>query len=133
MSYTDEMREAYLFFLLESPIIPKRYVKNGPEYFREEDCKSFIGKNVSKTELMWIDNNSRIVSLEKRRYYDAVKYVKDFLQREQQTGIPKGLQNDLKNGFEVSLGSKNLRKSIKEAMLEMISTDEKIFYFNKKI
>ena len=133
MSYTDEIREAYLFFLLESPIIPKRYVKNGPEYFREKDCRSFIGKNASKTELMWVDNSSRIVSLEKRRYDDAVKYVKDFLQRELQTGIPKGLQNDLKKGFKVSLGSKNLRKSIKEAMLEMISTDEKIFYFNKKI
>ena len=37
---------------------------------------------------------------------------------------------DFKKGFEVSVGSKNLTKSIKEAVLELISTDEKIFPSN---
>ena len=130
MSYTDEIKEAYLFFLLDSPVIPEKYAKRGPEFFREDGCRSFIEKNVSKTELMWIDNDSRIVALEKRKENDAVKYVKSFLKSNLKTGIPKGLQKDLKKGFKVSLGSKNLRKSIKEHILELISTDEKIFYSN---
>ena len=130
MSYTDEKKEAYLFFLLESTIIPKKYLKKGPEFFRENDSKSFIGKNLSKTELMWIDNDLRVVSLEKRKHNDAVKYVNEFLKNNLQVSIPKGLQNDFKKGFKVSLGSKNLRKSIKEVALDLISTDGKIFYFN---
>ena len=130
MSYTDEKKEAYLFFLLEAPIISKKYIKRGPEFFREDGCKSFIEKNISRTELMWINDDSKIVSLEKRKYNDAVKYIKEFLKDNLQTGIPKGLQKDLKKGFKVSLGNKNLRKSIKEAASELISTDEKIFYSN---
>ncbi len=130
MSYTDENKEAYLFFLLESTIIPKKYLKKGPEFFREKDCKSFIGKNLSKTELMWIDNDLRVVSLEKRKHDNVVKYVNEFLKNNLQVSIPKGLQNDFKKGFKVSLGSKTLRKSIKEAVLDLISTDGKIFYFN---
>ncbi len=130
MSYTDEKKEAYLFFLLESTIIPKKYLKKGPEFFRENDCESFIRKNLSKTELMWIDNDLRVVSLEKRKHDNVVKYVNEFLKNNLQVSIPKGLQNDFKKGFNVSLGSKNLRKSIKEAALDLISTDGKIFYFN---
>lgn len=131
MCYTDEKKEAYLFFLLESSTIPKKYVKKGPEFFREDGCKSFIGKNMSKTELMWIDNNSKINSLEKRKHNNAIMYIKEILKKNLQTGIPKGLQGDLRKGFKVYLGSKSLSKSIKEASLEIISSDEKIFYFNK--
>ena len=131
MPYTDEKKEAYLLFLLESVIIPKRYAKKGPEFFREDGCKSFIGKNASKTELMWIDNDYKIISLEKRKHDNAITYIKEILKKNLQTGIPKGLQNDLRKGFKIYVGSKQLRKSIKEEVLEIISTDEKIFYSNK--
>ncbi|QUC64616.1 CCA tRNA nucleotidyltransferase [Nitrosopumilus sp. K4] len=131
MSYTDEKKEAYLFFLLESSIIPKKYLKKGPEFFREDGCKSFIGKNMSKTELMWIDDDSKINSLEKRNHDNAITFIKEILRKNLQNGIPKGLQSDLRKGFKVYLGGKSLSKSIKEASLEIISTDEKIFCFNK--
>ena len=130
LCYTDEKKEAYLFFLLESPIIPKMHTKKGPEVFRENASKSFIKKNISTTKLMWVDNNSKIISLEKRKHNEAVKYVSDYLKNNLQTGIPKGLQDDLKKGFKVSLGDKNLKKSIKEAALDLILTNEKIFYSN---
>ena len=130
LCYTDEKKEAYLFFLLESPVIPKIYPKKGPDVFRENSSNSFIKKNIAKTKLMWIDNDLRIISLEQRKNVEASKYVSDYLKSNLQTGIPKGLQNDLKKGFKVSLGSKNLKKSIKEASLDLILTDEKIFYSN---
>ncbi|MCV0372837.1 MAG: CCA tRNA nucleotidyltransferase [Nitrosarchaeum sp.] len=133
MSYTDEKREAYLFFLLESSTIPRKYAKRGPEVFREDGSKSFIRKNITKTKLMWIDNNSKIVSLEERKWNDAVKYINDFLKNNLQTGIPKGLQSDLKKGFKVFLGSKTLKKSIKEAASDLVMTNEKIFCFNQKV
>lgn len=129
-SYNDEKKEAYLIFLLESSIIPKKYSKIGPEFFREKDCKSFISKNIIKSDLMWINNDTRIVSLEKRKNFEAVKFLSEFLKNNLQTGIPKGLQDDLKKGFKIFLGSKDLPKSIKKAVNELTSTDDTAFYFN---
>ncbi|MGB0855477.1 MAG: CCA tRNA nucleotidyltransferase [Nitrosopumilus sp.] len=128
--YTDQHKEAHLFFLLESPTIPQIYSKKGPEFFRLDDSKSFISKNLNSTELMWIENNNKIISLEKRKYTKAVKFMKEFLKENIKTDVPKGLQNDFKHGFSVSIGSKNLSKSIKEAASELISTDGTLFHFN---
>jgi len=129
-AHTDQQKEAYLFFLLESVKIPEIYPKDGPEFFREDDSKSFIFKNLKNTELMWIGNNRKIISLEKRKYTEAVKFITEFLKKNLQTGIPKGLQSDFKQGFRVSIGNKNLSKSIKEAASDLISTDGTILHFN---
>jgi len=129
-SYSDEQSEAYLLFLLESTKIPKNYSKSGPEFFRENDCDSFISKNISKTELMWINDDKKIISLEKRKYNDVVKFMTELLKNNLQTGIPKGLQDDFKKGFRVSVGNKNLSKSIKEAISDLISTDGTLFHFD---
>ena len=129
-SYSDEQNGAYLFFLLESTKIPKNYSKSGPEFFRENDCDSFISKNISKTELMWINDDKKIISLEKRKYNEVVKFMTELLKNNLQTGIPKGLQGDFKKGFRVSIGNKNLSKSIKEAISDLISTDGTLFHFD---
>ena len=128
--YTDQKKEAYLFFLLESMKIPQTYSKIGPEFFRGASSRSFISKNIQNTELMWIGNNKKIISLEKRKHVDASKFTSKFLKTNIQTGIPKGLQNDFKKGFKVSIGYKNLSKSIKEAANDLVSTDGSILHFN---
>jgi len=128
--HTDQQKEVYLFFLLASIKIPKIYPKNGPEFFRENSSKSFISKNLVKTELMWIGNNRKIISLENRKHTEAVKFMTDFLKKNLRTDIPKGLQSDFKRGFKVSIGNKNLSKSIKEAASELILTDGTLLHFN---
>ena len=128
--YTDQKKEAYLFFLLESMKIPQTYSKIGPEFFRGDSSRSFISKNIQNTELMWIGNNKKIISLEKRKHVDASKFTNEFLKNNIQTGIPKGLQNDFKKGFKVSIGYKNLSKSIKEAANDLVSTDGSILHFD---
>ena len=79
---------------------------------------------------MWVGKNRKIVSLEKRKFTSAEKFLADFLKNNIRTGMPKGLQSDLKCGFKISKGSKNLGKSIKEAINEIISTDGAILHFN---
>lgn len=128
--HTDQQSEAYLLFLLESIKIPDIYQKNGPEFFREEGSKSFISKNLKNQELMWIGNNKKIVSIEKRKYTDAAKFLTGFLKDNLQTGMPKGLLSDFKCGFNISYGNKSLSKSIKEAANELVSTDASLLYFN---
>jgi tRNA nucleotidyltransferase (CCA-adding enzyme) len=129
-SYSDEQNEAYLFFLLESIKIPKNYPKIGPDFFRESDCNSFISKNIDKTQLMWIGEDKKIISLENRKHNDAVKFTVELLKNNLQTGMPKGLQDDFKRGFKVFVGNKNLSKSIKEAISDLVSTDDTIFPSN---
>jgi len=128
--HTDQENEAYLFFFLQSTKIGPIYLKNGPEFFRDDSTKSFISKNLKNAELVWIRNDRKIVSLEKRKHVDAVKFIIEFLKKNLQIGIPKGLQDDLKRGFEVSTGNKNLSKSIKEAASELISIDGTLLHFN---
>ena len=129
-SHTDQQKEVYLFFLLQSTNIPEIYPKTGPEFFRENSSNSFVSKNFKNTELMWIGNNREIISLEKRKYTKADKFMTEFLKKNLQTDIPKCLQSDFKRGFKVSVGSKNLSKSIKEAASELISTDGTLLHFN---
>ncbi len=128
--YTDQKKDAWLFFFLESTEINQIYSKNGPDFFREESSKSFISKNLKNTELMWIGNNGKIISVEKRKNTDAVKFMSEFLKKNLQTGIPKGLQSDFKRGYKITIGKKNLSKSIKEVANELISTDGTLIYFN---
>jgi len=129
-AYSDERGKAYLFFLLESTKIPINYSKSGPDFFRVSDCNSFISKNIAKTELMWINDDGKIIALEKRRQNEVVKFMTELLRNKLQTGVPKGLQNDFKKGVKITVGNKNLSKSIKEAISDLISTDDSIFHFN---
>ena len=128
--HTDELKEAYLLFFLESTKISQVYQKNGPEFFRDDSSKSFISKNLKNTELMWIGSDKKIISLEKRKHADATKFMTEFLKKKLEMGIPKGLQSDFKRGFKISVGDKNLGKSIKEAAGELISTDGTLLHFN---
>ena len=129
-SHTDQKKEAALFFLLRTPEIPLTYTKRGPEFFREDSSSSFIVKNQKSSEMMWIGNDKKIVSLEKRKYTKAEKFLSKFLNENLQTGIPKGLQSDFKNGFKVMIGNKKMSKSIKEAASELVSTDGTILHFS---
>ena len=129
-AHTDQVKDAYLLFFLESTKISNTYSKNGPEFFRENSSKSFISKNLKNTELMWIKTDGKIISLEKRKHTDVVKFITEFLKKNLQTGVPKGLLADFKRGFGVSIGNKNLSKSIKEEAGELISTDGPLLYFN---
>jgi len=129
-SYTDQQNEAYLLFFLESTKISGVYSKKGPEFFREDSTHSFIAKNLKNAELVWVGNDRKIISLEKRNHTDVVSFMKEFLKKNLQVGIPKGLQTDFKRGFKVSIGNKNLSKSIKEETAELISVDGTLLYFN---
>jgi len=129
-SYTDQKKGAYLMFFLESTKISKVYQKKGPEFFREDSTHSFISKNLKNAELVWVGDEKKIVSLEKRKHDDATSFMKEFLKKNLQVGIPKGLQGDFKRGFKVSVGNKNLSKSIKEEAAELISVDGTLLHFN---
>lgn len=124
---TDEKKEAWLLFLLQSLKIDKEYVRQGPDIFQESDSKFFVEKNIKKSRLMWIDSSMKILSLQDRKFNDVKLFLKNLLQNNlNRSGIPRGLLNDFKKGFRIMDG-KTASKSIKEALSDITSTHENSF------
>lgn len=129
-SVSDDKKANFLF-LMQSLDIPESYVKDGPEFFNTSDSDSFISKNVKKSKLMWVGKNKKILSLEKRKFSTVKSFLDNVLKNQlNKSGIPKGLENDLKKGYKIITGKKVLSKSIKEAVSELVSTNGAIFSSN---
>ncbi len=118
---------ASLLFLLKSTKLDYHHVRAGPDFFTAEHVEKFVKSNKKKSTAMWIGDEGKIHSLQKRQYVDAASFVKDLLKKNLETaGVPAGLKDDIKS-FKISLGNKLTSKSIKEAASKLISTDETIF------
>ncbi len=128
---TDEKKEAWLLFLMQSLKIYDEEVREGPDFFFEKDSEVFIRKNSKKSKIMWIDSSKKILSLQKRQHNDAKQFLQDLLKNHlNKSGMPKGLKTDIKKGFKIVLANKTNGKSIKEALAELVSTDATIFSSN---
>ena len=124
--------ELFVFFLLGDTEISDIYTKHGPDFFRIENSKTFVEKNLSN-EMMWVGEDGNIISLKRRQFTRPDLFMKHFLQNNLKRGIPSGLLGDLKRGFDISMGEPKVDKSIKEAISEIISTNEQIFYSDNRV
>lgn len=122
--------EAFLLFLLQSTTLDENKLRIGPDFFVTEYADKFVLSNSKKSIMMWISDEGKICSLQKRSHTNAHLFVKHLLGKNlQSAGISAGLQSDIKK-FRVTRGDKVTSKSIKEAISELVSTDEAIFPSN---
>jgi tRNA nucleotidyltransferase (CCA-adding enzyme) len=118
---------ASLLFLLRSTELDRHRVRAGPNFFTAEHVEKFVKSNKKKSTAMWINEEGKIHSLQKRHRVDAVSFVKNLIKNNlEKAGVPQGLKDDIKK-FKITLGNRAASKSIKEAALELVSTDETIF------
>jgi len=128
-SIKDEKENAALIFLLHAKKIENSLVRIGPEISSKAHCEKFILANSKKSQLMWIDEKGKIKSLQKRKYDDAILFLKNLLKNNlKNSGIPKGLEKDFKIGVKIISANKTSNKSIKEAIANIAVTDETIFH-----
>jgi len=128
-SIKDEKENAALVFLLHAKKIENSLVRIGPEISSKTHCEKFILANSKKSQLMWIDEKGKIKSLQKRKYDDAILFLKNLLKNNlNNSGIPKGLEKDFKIGVKIISANKASNKSIKEAVANIAVTDETIFH-----
>jgi len=128
-SIKDEKENAALVFLLHAKKIENSLVRIGPEISSKIHCEKFILANSKKSQLMWIDEKGKIKSLQKRKYDDAILFLKNLLKNNlKNSGIPKGLEKDFKIGVKIISANKASNKSIKEAVANIAVTDETIFH-----
>lgn len=129
-SALSENDEAHLMFLLQSVKLDGSRLRVGPEVFVSDHVDRFVGSNRKKSQMMWVNDDGKVCSLQKRTHTDAALFVRHLLTKNMQSaGISAGLQDDIKK-FTISRGSKVAGKSIKEAVSELVSTDEAIFSSN---
>jgi tRNA nucleotidyltransferase (CCA-adding enzyme) len=125
---TDEKSDAVLLFLLQSTRISEFHTRKGPDFYSSVDSSVFITKNVKKSRIMWVNADGRIHSLQNRNQNDARLFLQDLLKNHlDKTGIPKGLMPDFKKGFKIFPASKVTSKFIREALTEIVTTDNAIF------
>ena len=77
---------------------------------------------------MWISEEGKIQSLQKRKHDDVKSFLRDILKNNtKNSGIPNGLEKDFKKGVKIIDATKVSTKSIKEAIVNIAVTDEAIF------
>jgi len=124
----DENGNAALIFLLHAKKIESSLVRNGPEISSKEHCEKFISANLKKSQLMWINDEGKMQSLQKRKYSDVKLFLRDLLKNNlKNSGMPNGLERDFKRGVKIIDASKVSTKSIKEAIADIAVTDETVF------
>ena len=123
-SVTDEKSESALLFLLRSPNIEKNMIRKGPDVFMRKQSEEYIAKNAKKSQIMWVDDTGKILSLQQRLHHDAKTFLQFLLKKNLlASGMPSGLVNDIKREFKILNGKQTTSKSIKKALLELITTD----------
>ena len=122
---------ASLLFLLESLTISKNEVRTGPDVFSWDFSTKFIQINSKKSKLMWTDKDGKLQSLQTRRYENAESYLNDLIKNHiGESGIPKGLRTDFKNGFKIGNGNDWKTYTAKMSISKMITTDDTTFSAN---
>jgi len=102
-SVKDEKENAALIFLLHAKKIEISLVRSGPEISSKEHCEKFIAANLKKSQLMWINNEGKMQSLQKRKHDDVKLFLRDILKNNlKNSGIPKGLEKDFKKGIKIA-------------------------------
>ena len=125
---TDEKSEAALLFLLRSPNIEKNVIRRGPDAFMRKESENYIAKNCKKSQVMWVNDAGKILSLQESAYHNAKTFLQYLLKKNLLTsGIPSGLVKDIKRDFKILNGKQTTSKSIKKTLLELITTDGLVF------
>lgn len=123
----SENNTASLLFLLKSRKLDQHHVRAGPDFFTAAHVEKFVKSNKKKSATMWISEEGKIHSLQKRVHVDAASFLKNLIKNSlDKSGVPVGLKSDIKK-FKIAEGNKLTSKSIKEAALELVSTDETLF------
>ena len=129
-SLTLEKNHAALLFLMDSLTISENQTHDGPSVFEENFSRKFVSINRKKSRIMWIGNNAKIMTLQKRSHTSAKLFLNDLIQNHlNKSGIPNGIKSDIKN-MKITTGNNIADKSIKEAILELVTTNDKIFHSN---
>src|ERR671918_1048415 len=128
ISDIDGKGHAALVFLLETITLPQYMARTGPHIFRRKDTSEFISENKKKSLLMWVNNEMKVESLVERKTINAKEYVEFILTKKKDTGITKGLTEDIQKTHQIYTGDeKEIHGLVKNAIYKLVTTDSRVF------
>lgn len=120
---TDSM-QVTLAFVLESLCASKWSVGLGPQYFDGANALQFSQKNVTRTPLVWVGSDARLHTLRKRNYEKVSDLLSKTLSVDlPRSGIPTGLQRDIRSSSSIRVGIRASDHTIIGAISDLVSTD----------
>ena len=128
ISDIDGKGHAVLVFLLETITQPQYMARTGPHMFRRNDTSEFISESNKRSLLMWVNNEMKVESLIERKTINAKEYLEFILTKKKDTGITKGLTEDIQKTHQIYTGDeKEIHGLVKNAIYKLITTDSRIF------
>ena len=128
---TDENGNAVFVFMLESILLQQMIIRQGPKVFDSNDSDRFLEKNIKKSNMIWIGDDTRLFAMLNNKFVDAIIFLNFLLSNNISTsGISAGLINDIRKGYQIYSGNK--LKSLKEVLArevigEVVTTDQFAF------
>ena len=128
---SDEKTKSAFLFLLADEKLGRLNVRQGPEYFREEEVTKYYEKNRSKALATWIDIEGRLESVFERDFQlmDATSALKSMLSKNNidSLGLSEEIIEEIKSGHKITSGN-NVPKNkamewLASEVADMISSD----------
>jgi tRNA nucleotidyltransferase (CCA-adding enzyme) len=127
---SDEVNNSALLFLMADEKLGQIYLREGPEYFREEEVTKYLEKNRSKALATWIGNDGRLESAfeRDRQLMRAESALKSILLKSNidSIGLSEEIKNEIKTAHKIIKGNDLLKNSkmnwLTKEVVELISS-----------
>ena len=128
---TDENGCGVFVFMIESLQLPRMIVRQGPKMFNRSDTENFLGKNLERSNMIWVGEDRRLFALLDNKFVAVIAFLNFLLSKNiNASGISTGLINDIRKGFQIYSGNKlqGVKEAFaKETIGEIVATDQFAF------
>lgn len=97
----EEDNIAIIMCLVGAKNLSPYMINVGPDVFMRNEVINFLFKNKNNSLFTWTNNEMRVCSLKLRKNTKILDFLNDAIKNNKDIGIPKGLRDDIKNGFKL--------------------------------
>lgn len=97
----EEDNLAIIMFLVGAKKLSPYVINVGPDVFMRSEVNNFLLKNKINSLFIWTNNEMRVCSLKLRKNTKILDFLNDTIKNNKEIGIPKGLKDDINNGFKL--------------------------------
>jgi len=127
---SDEENNSAFLFLLADDKLGRLFVREGPEYFREEEVKKYYDKNRSKALVTWIGSEGRLESVFERDslLMDVTSALESILSKSNidSIGLSHEIKTEIGRSYKITKGKVPKNKSMEwlaKEVAELVSSD----------
>jgi len=127
---SDEENNSAFLFLLADDKLGRLFVREGPEYFREEEVKKYYDKNRSKALVTWIGSEGRLESVFERdsQLMNVTSALKSILSKSNidSIGLSDEIKTEIGRSYKITKSKVPKSKSmvwLAKEVAELVSSD----------